>query len=66
MTVQPPVVRQMLGGEISAWIEQGTSIHLKAVSATGDPVELTFDEARELGRLLIKLADEAEEAERAD
>jgi len=44
-------------GEAYAWIEQDSSIHLKAASQDGDPVEMTAEEARELGRVLLGLAD---------
>ena len=27
--------------DVLAWVEQGSSIHLKAVTPSGDPVELT-------------------------
>ena len=37
-------------GEAYAWIEQDSSIHLKAI-------EMTAEEARELGRELLELAD---------
>jgi hypothetical protein len=46
------------GGEVTLWIEQGTSIQLKAVTPHGDPVELSADEAEELGRLLLQLAEQ--------
>jgi hypothetical protein len=49
--------------EVTAWVEQNSSIHLKAVTASGDPVELTWDAARKLGKLLILLADQGEQAE---
>ena len=35
-------------------------IRLKAAATFGDPVELTADDARELGQSLIRLADELE------
>jgi hypothetical protein len=30
--------------DVYMWVEQGTSIMLKAVTSSGDPVELTEDE----------------------
>ncbi len=54
---------QLCIGEVHLWIEQGTSIHLKAVAGHSDPVEMTWEEARELARLLTVLAEEGEEAE---
>ena len=55
-------VHRLFDGEVYAWIEQESSVHIKAVTPSGDPVELTFDNARELGRLLIQLADEGDRA----
>lgn len=45
-------------GEISVSVEQESSIHLKAVSPFGDPVELNAEEAKELAALLLKFAEE--------
>jgi hypothetical protein len=58
-----PVVYRLLDGEASVWIEQASSIHLKVVTECGDPAELTWDEARELGELLVRLANEGERNE---
>jgi hypothetical protein len=44
--------------EISLWIENGTSIQMKAVTKYGDPVEINYDEAIELSNILRKMADE--------
>lgn len=41
--------------EVYAWIEQGGSIHIKAVTRAGDPVELSSDEARQLADGLLDL-----------
>ncbi|QQS07106.1 MAG: hypothetical protein IPK50_09465 [Fibrobacterota bacterium] len=46
--------------EIRVWIEQGTSIHIKAISPFGDPVELTEVDARNLASYLNRMADELE------
>jgi hypothetical protein len=43
-------------GEVYLWIEQGTSIHIKAVSGGCDPVELNEHEAEDLGNALIEMA----------
>jgi len=43
-------------GDVHAWMEQSTSIHLKAVTRFGDPVELTCEEARRLAAVLDKYA----------
>jgi hypothetical protein len=50
-------------GEVYFWIEQGSSIHLKAISGT-DPVELSSGEAREIAKALLDLATELEELDR--
>lgn len=42
---------------IIAWIEQEASIHLKAITFYGDPVELTTQEARILAKKLVEFAD---------
>jgi hypothetical protein len=45
----------MCDGEVRAWIEQG-AIHMKVVTTSGDPVELTSNEARRLAENLVRLA----------
>lgn len=40
-------------GEVRAWIDGG--IHLKSVTASGDPVELSEEEVRELVDGLLRL-----------
>jgi hypothetical protein len=42
--------------DVYAWIEQESSIMLKAVTAFGDPVELSADEARSIAAALLDLA----------
>lgn len=44
-------------GRVDAWIEQDSSIQLKAISKFGDPVELTAGEARTLAENLKRLAE---------
>ncbi len=41
--------------DIRTWIEQENSIQIKAVTGHGDPVELSADEARDLGMVLTNL-----------
>jgi hypothetical protein len=55
-------IYKLADGEVSLWIEDGGSIHLKAVSPFGDPTELTEEMARELGLLLMTLAEEIDPA----
>lgn len=47
---------ELSNGEIRLWVAQGTSIHLKAVTVFGDPVELSYDEATELAQALLNQA----------
>jgi uncharacterized protein (DUF1499 family) len=42
--------------DVYAWIEQDSSIHLKAATRFGDPVELSVNEARAIADALLKLA----------
>lgn len=49
-------IREFADGELYFWIEAEGSIHLKAVSPFGDPVELTSEEAKELGEALLDAA----------
>jgi len=51
MTSTEEVV-EFAGGDVRLWIEQGQSIRLKAVTASGDPVELAVREVNELVRAL--------------
>ena len=43
-------------GDVYLWPEQDSSIMIKAITKSGDPVELEPEEARELGETLIKMA----------
>ena len=52
---QPPLV-----DDVHAWNEQMSSIHLKAVTGSGDPVELSAEEARSVAKALLSLADALE------
>lgn len=48
-------------GDVYFWIEQESSIHLKAITRHGDPVELTTDEARNLAKALLRAADSVDQ-----
>jgi hypothetical protein len=50
-------------GRVYLWLEQKSSIHLKAVLAFGDPLELTHEKALELAEVLEKLAAELRQLE---
>ena len=51
--------------DVSMWIEGDASIHFKAVTRFGDPVELTAAEARAIAQALDRLAAELEATDRA-
>lgn len=46
--------------DVSCWLEQESSVMLKAVTKHGDPVELTADEARAVASALLALAERLE------
>ncbi len=52
-------LQEFAGGDVYFWLEQDSSIMLKATSK-GDPVELGAEEAREIGEALIVLAQKLE------
>ncbi|QTD89791.1 MULTISPECIES: hypothetical protein [Burkholderia] len=43
-------------GTVRIWIEQGTSIHIKAATVENDPVELSESEAMEIAEILNRFA----------
>jgi hypothetical protein len=47
-------------GDVSLWVEQDSSIQIKAITDHGDPVELSPDEARRVADKLLALADRAD------
>jgi len=47
-------------GEAYCWAEQESSVMLKAVTKSGDPVELSVEEAIELAHALLKAAKAVE------
>ena len=48
---------ELSSGDIQVSIHDKASIHLRSVTQQGDPVELSSEEARELGELLLHLAE---------
>ncbi len=48
---------ELSDGDLRFWLEQ-ESLHLIAVNSCGDPIELSKDEVIELGKALLKLAEE--------
>lgn len=59
-------VQRFAGGEVYLWLEQHSSIHLKAASAHGDPVELSSDEARAIALALMSAAQKLDANESAN
>lgn len=55
------MIKKISDGDITVWIEQETSIAIKAITEFNDPVELSGEEARELARTLIEYAEILEE-----
>lgn len=45
-------------GDIKLWVDPNGVIHLKAADSFGDPVEISAEDARELGQALVELADQ--------
>lgn len=48
-------------GEIRIWIEQQACICIKAITKSGDPVEITGDQARDLAEILLKFSDKIDD-----
>ena len=53
-------IHRFAGGNVYFWLEQDSSIHLKALSET-DPVELTAEDAREFAAALISTAQQLDD-----
>ena len=49
--------------DVRCWLEQYSSVMLKAVTRHGDPVELTAEEARSIAAALVVLAGRLELAD---
>ncbi len=49
------------GDDIIMWLEQDSSIHIKASNGYNDPIELNLSEAKELHKKLQKLIQMLEE-----
>ena len=58
MTTYNSTVQKYSNSEVCFGVEQDSSIHIKALTNEGDPVELSKDEAMEIGKALIELADQ--------
>jgi len=46
--------------DVWLWLEQDSSVHIKATSQANDPVELSAAQARRLATILTDLADMAD------
>ncbi len=57
MKEQEPEVFSVSDGDASCWLEQQSSVMLKAVTRQGDPVELDKSEAIELAHALLRAAE---------
>jgi len=51
--------------DVHCWLEQNSSVMLKAVTKFGDPVELTATDARYIAAALLLLAERLEPMESA-
>ena len=58
MNDKKPAVFRVCDGDAYCWIEQDSSVMLKAVTKHGDPVELTKEEAVGLAQALLKAAEQ--------
>ena len=47
--------------EVNLWVEQGSSIMVRAMSSFGDPVELTSEDARAFAEMLLAAAEKLDE-----
>jgi hypothetical protein len=56
-----PNFQKFANDNVCFWLEQDSSIHLKAISPHGDPVELTANEARAIASGLISTAKKLDE-----
>lgn len=55
-----PDVDVLFGGDVYLWTDAGAAVHLKAVTAFGDPVELSAGEVEVLIGVLQKRLKEIE------
>lgn len=56
MEASKPDYFELDNGDIKVWIEQGSSIHIKAITDTNDPVELSEEGALMLAEILIQFS----------
>ena len=56
MSDKSPDNIQFSQGEVCLWSEQESSVMIKAITKSGDPVELGCEDARKLGEALVKMA----------
>jgi hypothetical protein len=46
-----------MDSELVMWVEAESSIHIKAITSSGDPVEISFDEAEKLAHTILRWVD---------
>ena len=56
--MKKPHVFSVCDGDAYCWAEQNSSVMLKAVTMSGDPVELTKEEAVALANALLKAVEQ--------
>lgn len=54
MTIDP--IRQWRIDDVRLWIDPGGGVTIKAITAEGDPVELSSAQARDLAAALLEAA----------
>jgi hypothetical protein len=53
-------VHEFAGGALVFWTEGSSSLHIKAITSSGDPVELNFEELSAVLDALKRVSDEIE------
>jgi len=46
--------------DVRVWLEEDSSVHIKAVTQSNDPIELSPGQARQLAAVLVELAERAD------
>ncbi len=54
---------EISNSEVQLWIEQGQSLCIKAISKDLDPVDLSCNEAKKIGRALLNMVKMIEKRE---
>ncbi|MDR2152991.1 MAG: hypothetical protein LBO72_09235 [Helicobacteraceae bacterium] len=48
---------ELLGSNLYAWIEQESSVHIKAATKSGDAIALTYDDVKQIAHFLWRYLD---------